>query len=98
MRTEMTRLEAWTNKMNNNPLTLCGGFQHLCSPFRPLPYLTWPVRRRSSTGLDNPMLELEHLKKGITTTQPSHSGADPRLREGRRQEDEVVAAHLSTAS
>ena len=26
-------------------------FQHLCLPFRPLPYLTWPITCRNSTGL-----------------------------------------------
>ena len=31
-------------------------FQHLCLPFRPLPYLIWPITRRNSTGLSDPTL------------------------------------------
>ena len=27
-------------------------FQHLCLPFRPLPYLTWPIPCGNTTGLD----------------------------------------------
>ena len=30
-------------------IRLC--FQHLCLPFRPLPYLTWSITCRKSTGL-----------------------------------------------
>ena len=28
--------------------------QHLCLPFRPLPYLTWPITCGNSTGLNDP--------------------------------------------
>ena len=31
-------------------------FQHLCLPFRPLPYLTWPVTCGNSTVLNDPTL------------------------------------------
>ena len=31
-------------------------FQHLCLPFRPLPYLIWPITCGNSTGLDDPQL------------------------------------------
>ena len=31
-------------------------FQHSYLPFRPLPYLTWPITCRSSTGLNDPTL------------------------------------------
>ena len=29
-------------------------FQQLCLPFRPLPYLTWPITCGNSTGLNDP--------------------------------------------
>ena len=36
------------------------GFQHWCLPFRPLPYLTWPIACRNSTGL-NPCKQYLHF-------------------------------------
>ena len=31
-------------------------FQHLCLPFRPLPYLTWPITCRNKAALHEPIL------------------------------------------
>ena len=36
------------------PARLC--LRHSCLPFRPLPYLTWPMTCGSSTGLSDPTL------------------------------------------
>ena len=31
-------------------------FQPLCLPFRPFPYLTWPITCHNSTGLNDPTM------------------------------------------
>ena len=47
-------------------------FQHLCLPLRPIPYLTWPIACRNSTGLNDPILPR------LPTPHPfAHSEAAP---------------------